>query len=172
MNFDTAFDRSLDSEGGFQADPNDRGNWTTGIQGKGRLKGTKYGIAAMTYPDVDIKGLTVAEAKTIYRRDWWDRFNMDQFPSALQAQMFDAAINHGMHTATRLVQRAVGVKDDGIIGPVTRGAIAQTEINDLLMLFLAERLEFMTNLRTWSNFGRGWARRIAQKLKYAAEDTP
>lgn len=37
----------------------------------------------MTYPNLDIKNLTVAQAKEIYKRDWWDKMNMDRYPVAL-----------------------------------------------------------------------------------------
>ena len=80
--FDVIFDRVLGHEGGFQADPRDRGNWTGGEVGKGELKGTKYGLAAMTYHELDIPALTLAEAKAIYRRDWWDGLKMSQWPKA------------------------------------------------------------------------------------------
>lgn len=168
--FDTAFDRVIGHEGRFQNNRQDRGNWTSGKVGVGELKGTKFGIAAMTYPHLDIKNLTVAQAKQIYRRDWWIALGMERFRPAMQFQMFDAAINHGMHNATRMLQRAVGTADDGIIGPATMGAVKATELNDLLMAFLSERLDFMTNVRTWSEFGKGWARRIATNLRHATQD--
>lgn len=168
--FDKAFDRVFTNEGGFQKDPEDRGNWTGGKFGEGELRGTKYGISAMTYPHLDIENLTRERAKRIYRKDWWDKLGMDRFRSAMQYQMFDAAINHGMYNSTKILQYAVGAKADGIIGPRTRASVAATELNDLLMCFLAERLVFMTNVRTWSRYGKGWARRIAHNLKIATQD--
>lgn len=170
MMFDVAFDRVFINEGGFQKDPNDRGNWTSGQVGVGELKGTKFGLAAMTYPDLDIENLSRYEAKEIYKRDWWDALGMDQFRPAMSYQMFDAAINHGMFNATTMVQRAAGANPDGAVGPKTRAAVAAKDLNDLLMLFLAARLEFMTGIRTWDRYGKGWARRIAHNLKLAAED--
>ena len=168
--FEVAFYRVFTNEGGFQIDPNDRGNWTSGIVGVGLLKGTKFGLAAMTYPNLDIKNLTLEQAKAIYKRDWWDKLGMDRFHKALSYQLFDAAINHGMDAATRILQRAVGAHADGAIGPKTQAAVAKTELNDLLMNFLAERLEFMTGITTWKNYGKGWARRIAHNLKIATID--
>ena len=168
--FDKAFDRVFTNEGGFQIDPADRGNWTSGIVGQGELKGTKYGLSAMTYPNLDIKNLTLAQAKAIYKRDWWDKLGMEKFRPAMSYQMFDAAINHGMHNATKILQYAVGAKADGAIGPKTRSAAASMELNDLLMCFLAERLVFMTDVRTWDRYGKGWARRIAHNLKLASND--
>ena len=168
--FESAFHRVFTNEGGFQKDPADRGNWTTGKIGEGELKGTKYGLAAMTYPTLDIEGLTLEQAKAIYERDWWDKLEMTKFRSAMQYQMFDAAINHGMRNATRILQYAVGVKADGLIGPKTREAACSKDLNDLLMCFLAERLVFMTDIRTWDRYGKGWARRIAHNLKLASTD--
>lgn len=168
--FDKSFERVFTNEGLFQDDPNDRGNWTSGRVGEGELKGTKFGLAAMTYPDLDIRNLTKAEAKEIYYRDWWQKLGMARFRPAMQYQMFDAAINHGMHQATKMLQRAAGTVDDGIIGPLTWGAVLRMDLNDLLLRFLGQRLSFMTQISTWDNYGKGWARRIAHNLLLAAED--
>ena len=116
--FDKAFERVIGHEGLFQNDPKDRGNWTTGIVGQGQNKGTKYGISAMSYPNEDIKNLTLARAKELYKRDFWDRNNEGSFHSSVQYQMLDAAINHGRGNAARMLQRAVKVADDGFIGNI------------------------------------------------------
>lgn len=168
--FDTTFTRVIGHEGGYQTLKNDRGNWTSGVVGKGTLKGTKFGIAAMSYPNLDIKNLTVAQAKEIYKRDWWDKMGMDRYPAALTFQMFDAAINHGMSNANKILQRAVGAKDDGIIGEKTLVAVNKTELNDLLMLFIACRIEFFTKIKTFSIYGPGWMNRMANNLKIATID--
>ena len=168
--FNTAFDRVFINEGGYTCTYEDRGNWTSGKVGEGELKGTKYGISAMAYPDVDIQNLSIDDAKMIYRRDWWDSLEMGRFRVAMQYQMFDAALNHGIGAASKMLQRAAGAVPDGVIGPMTRKAAAAMDINDLLMHFLAERLVFMTRISAWPTFGKGWARRIAHNLKIAAED--
>lgn len=170
MSFETAFKRSMGSEGAYKADRSDRGDWTSGIIGKGELKGTKYGISAMSYPDLDIKNLTLEDAKAIYKRDWWDKLKLEDYSAAMSYQLFDTAINSGWHNAAEILQRAIGVKDDGVIGKVTMAKLATLDNNDVLMLFLAERLEFMANISTWGTYGRGWARRIAQNLRYATMD--
>jgi lysozyme family protein len=170
--FETAFGRVVGTEGGFTKDMQDRGNWTSGIVGQGILKGTKFGISAMSYPDLDIENLTIDAAKDIYHRDWWVKFNMELFRPALNFQMFDAGINHGMVAAEKMLQRAVKVADDGHIGPQTMAAIDRMPLDDILARFLAERLEFMTNVVTWQVYGKGWARRIASNLRFGAEDTP
>ena len=170
LTFDQAFERLIGHEGKFTNDRQDRGNWTTGVIGKGELKGTKYGISAMTYPDLDIKNLNLVQAKQIYKRDWWDKINADQIEPALVFQVWDFAINAGMGTAKRKLQKAVGVVEDGIIGNLTIQAINNAELNDILLKFNAERLKYYTSLSTWPRYGKGWTLRVAGQLNYAAVD--
>ena len=170
MNFDQAFDRLIGHEQGYTDNPKDPGNWTGGRCNVGELKGTKFGIAANTYPDVDIKNLTLDQAKAIYYRDWWLKIGADDLPPALVYQMWDFAINAGMSTAKRAVQRAISVVDDGKFGPVTIAKIRSMELNDLLLRFNAQRLRHYTSLSTWPQFGKGWTNRVAANLDYASED--
>lgn len=170
LTFDQAFERLIGHEGNFTNDKDDRGNWTTGIIGKGQLKGTKYGISAMTYPQLDIKNLTLDQAKQIYKRDWWDALNANKIDTAIVFQVWDFAINAGMVTAKRKLQSAIGVADDGIIGPITLQIINSTDLNDVLMKFNAERLNYYTKLSTWPKYGKGWVNRVAGQLQYAAVD--
>jgi lysozyme family protein len=158
--FRTFIERLLDHEGGYVNNPADPGGET------------KWGISKRTYPALDIRGLSREEAIEIYRRDFWDRSEADLLPAPVGFQLLDGAVNSGIAQASRWLQRAVGVADDGDVGPITLAAIRKADPADLVMQFNAERLDFMTRLSTWSTFGRGWARRIAANLRYGAEDTP
>lgn len=169
ISFEKAFERLIGHEGNYQNDYHDRGNWTTGRIGEGELKGTKYGISAMSYPHLDIRNLTKLEAMVIYRRDFWDRFG-DNMPAAVRFQLFDAGVNHGPGNAIRMLQRAVGVADDGRIGPVTEAAVQMSGVDDTLMKFNAERIRFFTKLSTFGKYGRGWMHRVADNLSFAADD--
>lgn len=168
--FEKFIRRILSHEGGYSADPKDPGNYTGGKVGVGTLKGTKFGIAANTYPNLDIKNLTWDQAAAIYRRDYWLASKADKLPPAVGFQLLDGAVNSGIRTATRWLQRAARVADDGIIGPVTLAAVAAADPSDLILRFLAERLDFMTGLGNWPAHGKGWARRIAANLRHGAED--
>lgn len=168
--FDLAFERVVLHEGGFQNDPHDRGNWTTGKIGQGELKGTKYGISSMTYPHLDIENLTEEQVRAIYFEDWWQALGMERFRPAMQYQLFDAAVQHGWHRAVKTLQQAVGAKEDGIIGPKTLGLVRNTELNDLLMQFISARIDYYTSLDTFMMYGKGWMRRIAAVLRIAALD--
>jgi lysozyme family protein len=158
VDFDTCFDRLLGNEGGYCNNPNDPGGETN------------WGICKRSYPTVNIAMLTREGAKAIYRRDFWDAGGMDQFDGAVSFQLFDAAVNHGIETALRMLQSAVGVAADGHIGPVTIAAVKQLLPAAVIMRFLSARAKFYTSLSTWPTFGRGWTNRVANNLNLAAED--
>ena len=167
--FDKAFAFVVGEEGGFGADARDPGNWTGGVCGSGQCRGTKYGISAASYPDQDIAALSMADAKALYRRDYWDRVKGDSLPPALALLVFDAAVNNGVGQAARWLQAALGLVPDGVIGPRTLDALAAKSGRgaDVMAEFQTQRLLFMSGLATWRTFGRGWARRIC-RLPYEA----
>ena len=156
ITFQTAFDRLMGNEGGYSNNEQDPGGETN------------WGIAKRSYPDVNIKALTRADAATIYMRDFWAP--LGSIDPSVKFQVFDAAVNHGIQNALRMLQRAAGVLDDGHFGPMSVAAVLAMDRSDVLMLFLAERLDFMRRLTRWSVFGAGWAGRIATNLRYAAKD--
>lgn len=162
MNFDQAFERLIAHEGGYVNHPQDPGGET------------HWGITLRTARANGYTGrmrdMTRAQAKAIYRDAYWGRARADEYDPAIGFQLFDAAVNHGMGNATRFLQRAVGVADDGVIGPMTVAAVRRMSVTDVLARFNAERLEFYTRLTTWPTFGKGWARRVAENLRHAAED--
>jgi lysozyme family protein len=125
--FDAAVAVVLAHEGGFQNDPRDPGNWTGGAVGAGACRGTKYGISAKSYPELDIANLGAADAGAIYRRDWWDRLGLARLPAPLAAKLLDAAVNLGPHPAIACLQHALNVQggviaEDGVLGPATVAA--------------------------------------------------
>lgn len=154
MNFDTAFDRLISHEGGYVSDSRDPGGET------------KFGISKRQYPTLDIKNLTLADAKAIYRRDYWDRAQCDRLPPDLAFDVFDGAVNSDIGQSIRWLQRAAGVADDGVVGPFTLASIQREQDTSAIRArFNGHRLEFLTRLSTWNVFGKGWARRIATNLQ-------
>lgn len=158
LTYDEAIERVLKHEGGYVNHPADPGGETN------------WGIARRSYPDLDIKNLTRDQAKAIYKRDFWDPVARWAEDPALTFQLMDAAVNHGMGNATRFLQRAIGVADDGHFGPVSVAALRRMNAHDVHLLFMAERFEFWARLRTFDAFGRGWVRRGAQNLRLIAKD--
>ena len=156
ITFDYSFARLINSEGGYVNDPADPGGET------------KFGISKRSYPNVDIATLTLEQAKAIYMRDFWAP--LGDADGAVKFQVFDFAVNSGIQTAIRKLQSAIGVADDGHWGAVSAAKLATMNRPSVLMLFAAERLDFMRRLSTWPQFGNGWAGRIANDLRYAAKD--
>ena len=151
--FDAAFKALIDHEGGYVNHPKDPGGET------------QFGTTKRSYPHLNIRDLTLDDARAIYRRDFWDRLQCDALPLAARFQVFDAAVNSGPGNAARWLQAAAGVAQDGIIGPATRQAVDAMHPAALVARFNAARLLFMTSLSTWPTFSRGWARRIAANLQ-------
>jgi len=156
VTFDEAFDRLIGHEGGYSNDPRDPGGETN------------WGISKRSYPHLDILNLTREEAKVIYKHDFWEP--LGDAPPAVIFQAFDFAVNSGIQTATRKLQQAIGVADDGHWGPLSAARLRGMDLSDVLMLYLAARLEYMTMLKNWPDAGKGWARRVAKNLRYAAMD--
>lgn len=162
--------RIIGHEGGYTADPQDSGNWTGGAIGKGLLKGTKFGIAANTYGDLDIKNLTQAQAIAIYERDYWKKPKIDQLPPAVGFQVLDASINHGAKRAVQFLQRGLGVVDDGAIGPKTIAAAKAADPSKLINSILTQRQQLYRQHPKFARFGKGWLARIETNRRYAEQD--
>ena len=101
--FDEAMASLGPTEGGFQKDPDDKGNYRNG-----KLVGTNFGISARAHPNVDIANLTRAEAAKIYKAEYWDAIGADSLPPALRGAAFDAAVNSGVPTVKRWLSQSGG----------------------------------------------------------------
>ena len=157
MDFDEAFERLIGHEGGYQSPEQAAARNDSGGE-------TNYGISKRSYPDLDIKALTLADAKAIYLRDYWDKAGCGSVPKAIRFDLFDTAVNAGVTTAVKMLQKAVFAEPDGIIGPHTRMGIVTMQPDCLIRRFNGLRLFAMTELPNWPQAGRGWARRIAANL--------
>jgi lysozyme family protein len=103
-------------------------------------------------------------AAAVYKSDYWDAIKADELPEAVRYPVFDAAVNSGPAQAVKWLQRALNVADDGKVGPQTINAARAADGDALARRMIGMRLQFMTSLRHWDAFGRGWARRIADVL--------
>ena len=162
ITFDECFDRLIGHEGGYVNNPKDPGgetNW-----------GVTRSVANANGYLGSMKLMPRDTAKRIYKSAYWDAQSLDKLPGCVAFQLFDAGVNHGFGNAARFLQRAAGVADDGKIGSVTLGIVNAMDVNDLLLKFNAERLEFYTKLSTFDTFGKGWVRRVAQNMRYGAND--
>lgn len=168
--FVDAFNWTLKYEGGFSDNPNDPGNWTGGAVNSGVVRGTKYGISAAAYPNLDIQNLTVADAEAIYRQDYWAKL-----PSCMSywigRLMFDAAVNHGVSASIKILQSSLNVTPDGDFGPISIAAYPTVAEIDLYFKILSGRLTLYREQRNFIYFAGGWTWRLLALAKVYAGRT-
>lgn len=160
--FDAAFAELVNPnlEGGFSNDPSDNGNWTGGARGVGTLKGTKWGVSAAAFPDLDIANLTIVQARSIYL-GWWNELQCPAVPAPLASALFKIAVNEGRHEAILLLQAALEVAEDGVIGPQTISKANTIETSYAVSMLVAQSLMRYTRLKGFQADGVGWFRRGA-----------
>jgi lysozyme family protein len=114
-----------------------------------------------------MRDLPLARAKEIARARYWDKYHCDELPDEIDFQVFDCAYNGGY--PVKWLQQAAKIRVDGIIGPATVRAVKEADPDKIIMRFDAYRLQWLAGLDHWADFGRGWARRIANNLIAATE---
>lgn len=130
---------------------------------------TKYGISKRSYPQIDIKNLSLDQARQIYYCDFWIKGKFEQIiDEPIAVKLFEISINTGITQANKLIQRALRaveklVAEDGIIGPITLKAINGADSTDLLAALKSEaagyyRLIAQTN-PSQQKFIAGWLNR-------------
>lgn len=157
MNFDTAIKHVLLAEGGYSDHPSDPGGKT--------MYGITEAVARRAGYRGDMRELPLDLAKRIYREEYWNAVRADELPAGIRHVMFDAAVNSGPPQAIKWLQRAVGVADDGVLGPKTLAAVGALSADSVRMKLIAQRLRFMSSLSNWPAFGRGWVKRMCDLME-------
>ena len=145
-------------EGGYVNHPDDPGG------------ATNYGVIQRTYdgwrrrknlPTQSVRNISMSEVVSIYKDQYWDKVWGDHLPNGLDYTLYDFAINSGPSRAVKFLQRQLGVKEDGVFGNVTLGAVlAKNDIEQLIIDMNYARWAWLKRLRHWKTFGKGWTRRV------------
>lgn len=166
MTLDEILDDIIASEGGYVDHPSDKGgatHWGITIPTLSTYLGRDADIN-------DIRTLTVQDAKDIYRALYIAPFAAISDPKLL-ALVVDMAVNHGVVRATKLIQRILGVTDDGIFGTKTVAALTASSIRTTYLNLIAERIRFYGRLITkdpsQAVFASGWMNRAARFVEIA-----
>ena len=193
-NYNQSHIRVEANEGGFQKIPNDRGNyyctgnlgWVKGqfpnyycTNGSIHFIGTNRGIAApvlATYLDhqiteIDMLSLSANTAKNIFKTNYWDRIKGGNINNQFVADiLFDGAVNHGVSRGVKLIQEVLNIPVDGIVGPITLGAINNSDPAIVYNLYKKRRIDFyhqlVANNSTQAVFLQGWLNRMAKFNDY------
>ncbi len=167
-NFAETMKLVLKHEGNFSDHPQDPGGATM----KGITLATFRRYVDRKATKDDLRNITQAQLQDVYKRHYWNAVRADDLPDGVDYAAFDFAVNSGPSRAARYLQAAVGVRQDGKIGPQTIAAVkacmAPTVINDLC----DRRMAFLRGLETWPTFRKGWTSRVtdvrAKALQMAA----
>ena len=129
---------------------------------------TRYGISQRAYPGIDLSKITLDEAIEIYKIDYYDKLKLDQvLNDSVRWKIFDIAVNMGVGRACKIVQEAIGVPVDGLIGSVTLTAINFSDPE--LLLKKIEKLQIYHYAiicranEIQYKFLKGWNRRAFSK---------
>jgi len=171
-NFQRALTFVLKAEGGYTNHPSDRGGPTN----KGILQ-REYDRYRRRkgLPSADVRDILQAEVEDIYLHDYWLAGRCDRMPWPVSLAHFDACVNTGLAQAAKFLQRTVGTRSDGLIGPLTLGALKlalERESPGVLAGRLArQRIAFYRELAMRDPkqrvFLRGWLNRV-EKLAAAS----
>lgn len=157
--FEDAFTILMDNEGGYVDNPKDPGG------------ATRYGVtervARLHGYKGDMRQFPLDLAKTIAKLEYWDKFMCDQFDPRIGFHVFDTAYNGG-HPA-KWLQKACGAVQDGDIGAKTIAAVRRTDPLKIIILFNAERIQYLTDLNVWDHFSEGWMKRLANNMRRGIE---
>jgi uncharacterized protein (TIGR02594 family) len=168
--FDQCLAHVLAMEGGWTDDPHDPGGPTNcGVTLMTLAAHTNTDVTAQTFPGLkaDLRAITPETVRAIYLERYWRPSQAELLPPPLALMHFDAAVNHGVGGAARLLQQSLGVEADGEIGPLTLAAAASQPIKGVLERYASQRRARYRSLGHFWRFGRGWLARVDATLAAA-----
>jgi len=123
---------------------------------------TKYGISYNNNKNYfisleDFKNMTEEEAQLIAFSKYYISASTQYVSQDAKDMYFDMAFNMGITRTIKIAQKILGLKDDGIVGPLTRAAFAKLKESDLEKA----RKNYYYSLTHLKKFLQGWLNRVA-----------
>lgn len=115
----------------------------------------------------EVQALEEPEAREIYRFKYIDEPNFDDLQDErLRVIVVDAGVLHGPVSAIKMLQRAVGVTADGVIGPRTiEAASAPTTCGNMVRQRVERCLDLVINTEAFQQFLRDHPKEDAHNLR-------
>lgn len=160
--FPAALAFTLREEGGFVDDPQDPGGATN--------KGITIATFQHYHPGATVDALRLisnADAGAIYHAGYWNAVRAEELPAGVDLMVFDFGVNAGPGRSIGILQSALGVAVDRIIGPVTLRATLAADRVRLVNDLAARQLAYYRSLSTWATFGDGWGERTDRRTEAA-----
>ncbi len=165
--FTKSYNRVAKNEGGYQANPADKGNFNS----LGQLVGTNKGVSAPLYeswigrpPSAgDMMAITSAIAAQIFRSRYWNKIKGDEIPNQYVADiLFDGVIQHGK--GVMLAQEVLKVPADNVFGPQTFTALVNMAPAKFYNAYKERRRQYyyqlVDNNPSQLVFLNGWLKRL------------
>ena len=152
--FQAFTDEVIRIEGGYVNDPDDPGGETN------------YGITKRLAVAHGYKGsmihMTQDQAKEIYRQSFWNNSLASNIMNDSAFNIYLLSIHSGNKQAIVILQRAVGVTADGLIGPATLNAVSQASQSLLIEALCYRTLDFYVIIspKTRYKYIQGWRNRL------------
>jgi lysozyme family protein len=163
-NFPAALALVLKSEGNFVNHKSDPG----GMTNLGVTRNVWRDWVKRDVDEAEMRSLTPELVTPLYKARYWDACKCSDLPRGVDYAVFDSAVNMGPSRAAKLLQTALGVTADGIIGRATIAAATAADPVELLEAFSLSKEAFYQSLPTFATFGKGWLNRVAH-VQDAAE---
>jgi lysozyme family protein len=112
-----------------------------------------------------VQAMSLATAEIIYANKYASQCQFFTMQAGCDCAVFDFDVNSG-DTGIRYAQRVVGTDEDGILGPITLGAINSYNPTQFVNELCEVRMTFLQSLGIWSTFGRGWTNRVNDLRSY------
>ena len=157
----------LKHEGGFVNHPADPG----GMTNLGVTQRVWEEWVGHPVDEKEMRSLTPEKVAPMYKQKYWDKIRGDDLPSGVDMAVFDCCVNSGPGRAAKMLQRVLGLTEDGAIGPNTLSKALSIDSSKLIADYNAARLAFLQSLPTWATFGKGWGNRVAQVTTEATHMT-
>jgi lysozyme family protein len=154
-NFRDCLELVLKHEGGYVDHPKDPG-------GRTNLGVTQRVWEEWVGHEVDekaMRALTPAIVAPMYEMKYWRTSYCEKLPRGLDLLVFSMAVNAGSGRSVKLLQDAIGVVADGIIGPRTMARINEANVETLIDKFSEARRAYYRGLKLFPVFGKGWLNR-------------
>jgi lysozyme family protein len=154
-NFRDCLELVLKHEGGYVDHPKDPGG-RTNLGVTQRVWEEWIGHPAT---EKDMRELTPAIVAPMYEMRYWRTSYCEKLPRGLDLLVFSMAVNAGAGRSVKLLQDAIGVVADGVIGPNTMAKINEANVETLIDKFSEARTAYYKGLKLFPVFGRGWVAR-------------
>ena len=160
-NFEEAFKKVIDLEGGFTLHKNQTESEVTyaGIYKKAHpnWRGWEYIDKKETPP--------TSLVRTFYYENYYKQF--EDLPNAIAYVLFESSVNMGS-TAIRLAQSVANVVSDGVFGPKTKEALQNVDEELFIAKFTLAKIAYYNTLAKRDRYRpylRGWINRALSSVK-------